>query len=154
MASRRRQICRPTWNAIHCKSIWQALAYPDSRAGWSILLLFRQQRLFPHRAELSAAVVSWGDEGLLCINDLHPAADSFRQSSFRAVFGESCIDPPKAEAAGEAYIAPADVPRGDVGAMLKAVAMKYNVTRLIDFSPKLHIAEAAVGEGGKWPPNG
>lgn len=115
---------------------------------------FDNSDFFHHRADLSAAVVSWGDEGLLCINDLHPAADSFRQSSFRAVFGDSCIDPPKAESAGEAYIAPPDGPRGDVDAMLKAVAMKYNVTRVIDFSPTLHIAEAAVGEGGKkWPAN-
>ena|SRR5882672_3071563 len=112
---------------------------------------FDNSDFFRHRAQLSAAVVSWEDEGLLCVNDLHPSIDSFRRSSFRALFGDCCIDPPEAESAGKAYIAPAEGPRGDVDAMLRAVAAKYNLARLIDFSPTLHIAEASVGEGGKWP---
>ena len=112
---------------------------------------FDNSDFFRHRTELCAAIVSWGDEALLCVNDLHPSIDTFRQSSFRSIFGECCIDPPKAESIGEAYIAPADAPRGNVDAMLQAVATKYNVARLIDFSPTLHIAEASVGDGGKWP---
>jgi hypothetical protein len=112
---------------------------------------FDNSEFFRHRTELCAAIISWGDEGLLCINDLHANANRFRESSFRAAFGDSCIDPPQAERAGEAYIPPADAPRGNVDAMLEAVATKYNVPRLIDFSPTMHIAEAAVGQDGSWP---
>lgn len=112
---------------------------------------FDDSDFFQHRGDLSAAAVSWGEEALLCINDLHPTADEFRCCSFCAVFGECCIDPPRAELAGEAYIAPVDAPRGNVDETLKAVATKYNVGRLIDFSPKMHIAEAAVGSDGRWP---
>ena len=112
---------------------------------------FDNSDFFRHQAELSAAIVSWEEEGLLCVNDLHPAVDAFRESSFRALFGDCCIDPPEAEAAGQAYIAPADATRGDTDAMLKAVAEKYNITRLIDFSPTLHIAEACVSDAGAWP---
>jgi len=112
---------------------------------------FDNSDFFRHRKELSGAIVSWGEEALLCINDLHPGIDTFRRLSFRRMFGECCIDPPQAESTGEAYIAPADAPRGNIDAMLKAVATKYNVGRLIDFSPTMHIAEASVGAGGKWP---
>jgi hypothetical protein len=122
-----------------------------SEQGGRYCYYFDNSDFFRHRMALCAAIVSWGDEGLLCINDLHADASRFGESSFRAIFGKSCIDPPRAESNGEAYIAPADAERGNVDAMLKAVATKYNVPRLIDSTPTMHIAEAVIGDGGKWP---
>jgi hypothetical protein len=105
---------------------------------------FDNSDFFRHRAALAAAIVSCGDECQLCINDLHPTAEKFRQSPFRALFSDGCIDPPELEARGDAYIAPANVTRGDEAAMLKGVAQKYNVARLLDFDPTLYMAEARV----------
>jgi len=105
---------------------------------------FDNSDFFRHRAALTAAIVSWGDECQLCINDLHPGAEKFRQSSFRALFRDGSIDPPELEARGDAFVAPANVIRGDEAAMLKAVAEKYNVARLLDFDPTMHIAEARI----------
>jgi hypothetical protein len=105
---------------------------------------FDDSDFFRHRAMLAAAIVSCGEECQLCINDLHPNAEKFRHSSFRALFGDAYIDPPELEARGDAYIAPANVSREDQAVMLNAVAKKYNVERLVDFDPTLHIAEARV----------
>jgi hypothetical protein len=117
---------------------------PGPGARWCYY--FDNSDFFRRRYELAAAVVSYGEECILCINDLHPSADSFRRSSFRALFNDSYIDPPEAETKNEAYIAPSEIGRGDPAAMLTAVAHKYNVQRLIDFTPTMHIAEARVDE--------
>jgi hypothetical protein len=117
---------------------------PGPGARWCYY--FEDSDFFRRRHELAAAIVSCGDECILCINDLHPAADRFRRSSFRASFKDSYIDPPEAETKNEAYIPPSEIDRGDPAAMLTAVAHKYNVQRLIDFTPTMHIAEARVDE--------
>jgi len=122
----------------------RALITTESNTDNLYCYYFDDSDFFRHRATLVAAVVSCGDKCQLCINDLNPTADKFRQSSFRALFKDVYIDPPELESRGEAYMAPPNFPRGDKDAMLKAVAAKYNVAKMVDFDPILYIAEARV----------
>jgi hypothetical protein len=53
---------------------------------------FDNSDFFRHRTELCAAIVSWGDEGLLCINDLHADAGSFaNRHSARSLVNRASI---------------------------------------------------------------
>jgi len=105
---------------------------------------FDNSEFFRHREVLTAAVVSFEGRCQLCINDLHPNADAFRESSFRKLFDEGYVDPVEFEQKGDAYVVDGTVDRRDEMAVTRFIIDKYKCGMVQSLDLALQSVEVAV----------
>jgi hypothetical protein len=110
---------------------------------------FDHSEFFRHRESLTAAVVSCEGRCQLCINDLNPGAEKFRNSAFRKIFDVGYVDPREEEANGEAYIVGGAVERSDGLAARAFVAKKYDCGAVQDLDMALLSADVQVRRDAK-----
>lgn len=105
---------------------------------------FDNSDFFQHRANLTAAIVSFNGRCQLCINNLSPDYDAFRNSRFRLAFDDGYIDPAEFETRGAAYIVDGEIDRSNESAVRNYISNKYDCGTILDLDLKLHSAEIAM----------
>ena len=109
---------------------------------------FRNADFFRFKAQLDGAVAAYvrGNELTLklCLNPYSSNWRQLRDSPFARKFKLGLIDPVAEEAAGQAYIADADIPRSDAGAVIRYLEKKYGLERAQNIDMNLASAVVAM----------
>jgi hypothetical protein len=98
---------------------------------------FEDSDFFRHREILAGAIVSSGRDCQLCINDLYLHTATFRDSSFRQIFGQGYCDPIELEKADKAYIVDSNIDRCNKDEVRKYLATKYACSNFLDLDISL-----------------
>lgn len=104
---------------------------------------FEFSEFFRLRGQLDGAVASFGDKGVLCLNNHSKKYDKLKSSELRRIFSAGIRDPIEEEKLGDAYIADTDIDRRDKKAILAYLQKKYG-TKLIDINMNHFSASALV----------
>lgn len=86
---------------------------------------FYNSEFFRHADVLDGAILSTMSAAQLCINDLSPRVDEFRESTLTRALADGVLDPRVEETQRAGYIADTDIDRKDSAAVLEFLREKY-----------------------------
>ncbi|EIA1625526.1 hypothetical protein MT303_004832 [Vibrio parahaemolyticus] len=95
---------------------------------------FDNSDFFNQRMVLDGAFIIGERTGKLCLNPLSPNYDVLKQSHLVSVFSQGVLDPIELEEQGRAYIVDAPINRRDKEAVVRYLASKYELDRVVPFN--------------------